>query len=114
MKKQNTKTNQISITRILMEKRGKKIILKPFFFFVVGIFLLTLIIAPTLDYIYNSSTGEGTFFNQTELANGTGIRQSAAVLSMDFNNAPETYNPFIYGGQYVKDNSIYNNGGVLN
>jgi hypothetical protein len=31
------KTNQASITRILMEKRGKKIILKPFFFFIIGI-----------------------------------------------------------------------------
>jgi hypothetical protein len=44
MKKQNTKTNQASITRILMEKRGKKIVLKPFFFFIIGILLLALII----------------------------------------------------------------------
>jgi hypothetical protein len=43
MKKQNTKTNQASITRILMEKRGKKIILKPFFFFIIGILLLAFI-----------------------------------------------------------------------
>ena len=37
MKKQNTKTTQTSITRIFMEKRGKKIVLKPFFFFIIGI-----------------------------------------------------------------------------
>jgi hypothetical protein len=30
--------------RILMEKRGKKIVLKPFFFIVVGIMLFALII----------------------------------------------------------------------
>jgi hypothetical protein len=29
---------------ILMEKRGKKIILKPFFFFIIGIMLFALII----------------------------------------------------------------------
>ena len=43
MKKQNTKTTQTSITRILMEKIGKKIILKPFFFFIIGILLLAFI-----------------------------------------------------------------------
>jgi hypothetical protein len=79
---------------------------------ILVLFFIFLIGGASFIYVYNSNpSSEAFFFNRTSILNGTGLGLDAPVLFMDFNSAPE--NNTDGNVTYVKDNSVYNNGGTL-